>query len=72
MLESAHANPAEFLEGLREMLPTYAAYLLAQFRETRTYRPLLTLLNLGDDLPKKIFGDSITEDMSQFKIPDKL
>ncbi len=63
VLESAHANPAEYLEGPQEMLPTYAAYLLAQFRETRAYHPILALLNLEDDLSEKFFGDSITEDM---------
>ena len=63
VLESAHANPAEYLDGPRVMLPTYAAYLLAQFRETRAYRPLLALLNLEGDLAKQLFGDSITEDM---------
>lgn len=63
ILESAHADPAEFLDGPQEMLPTYAAYLLAQFRETRAYRPLLALLNLGNDLTDQFFGGSITEDM---------
>ena len=63
VLESAHANPAEYLDGPQVMLPTYAAYLLAQFRETRAYRPLLALLNLEGDLPERFFGDSITEDM---------
>ncbi len=63
VLESAHANPAEYLDGPQVMLPTYAAYLLAQFRETRAYRPLLALLNLEGDLAEQFFGDSITEDM---------
>ena len=63
VLESAHANPAEYLDGPRVMLPTYAAYLLAQFRETRANRPLLALLNLEGDLTEQFFGDSITEDM---------
>jgi hypothetical protein len=63
VLESAHANPAEYQEGPQCMLPTYAAYLLAQFRETGAYRPLLALLNLEGDLAEQFFGDSITEDM---------
>jgi hypothetical protein len=63
VLESAHANPAEYLDGPQVMLPTYAAYLLAQFRENRAYRPLLALLNLEGDLAEQFFGDSITEDM---------
>lgn len=63
VLESVHTDPAEYLDGPQVMLPTDAAYLLAQFRETRAYRPLLTLLNLEGDLPEQFFGDSITEDM---------
>ena len=64
VLESAHANPAEYLDGPQVMLPTYAAFLLAQFREIRAYRPLLALLNLEDDMADQFFGDSITEEMS--------
>jgi hypothetical protein len=63
LLESVHADPAEYLDGPRVMLPTYAAYLLAQFREARAYRPILALLNLEGDLAELIFGDSLTEDM---------
>ena len=64
VLKSVHADPTEYLDGPQVMLPTYAAYLLAQFRETRAYRPLLALLNLEGDLAEQFFGDSITEDMS--------
>jgi len=63
ILESAHANPAEYLEGPQVMFPTYAAYLLAQFRDTRAYRPLLALLNLEGNLAEQFFGDSLTEDI---------
>ncbi|MCB1133063.1 MAG: DUF1186 domain-containing protein [Verrucomicrobiae bacterium] len=63
ILESAHANPADYIDGPRAMLATYAAYLLAQFRETRAYRPLLALLHLEDGFAEQFFGDSITEDM---------
>ena len=63
VLDSAHANPLEYLDGPQVMQPTYAAYLLAQFRETRAYRPLLALLNLEGDLAQQFFGGSITEDM---------
>lgn len=63
VLESAHANPRAFLNGPQALLCTYAAYLLAQFRETRAYRPLMALMYLGDSIPCDLFGDSITEDM---------
>jgi hypothetical protein len=63
VLESAHADPEAYLDGPKVMLATYAAYLLAQFRETLAYRLLLALLNLEDDFAEEFFGDSITEDM---------
>jgi len=63
VLESAHAEAADYLDGPRVMLPTYAAYLLAQFRETRAYRPLLALLGIEGHPAEQFFGDSITEDM---------
>ena len=63
VLESAQADPSAFLNGPKAMHCTYAAYLLAQFRETRAYRPLMALMNLGEKIPRDLFGDSITEDM---------
>jgi Protein of unknown function (DUF1186)/SEC-C motif len=63
VLESAHANPGDYVNGRKAMFCTYAAYLLAQFRETRAYRPLMALLNLGGNIPSDVFGDSISEDM---------
>lgn len=63
VLESAHTDPGAFLNGPKAMLCTYAAYLLAQFRETRAYRPLMALMSFGESLPCDLFGDSITEDM---------
>jgi len=63
VLESVPADPSVFLEGRKVMLCTYAAYLLAQFREMRAYRPLMAILNLGDEIPQDLFGESITEDM---------
>lgn len=63
VLESAHADPDARLNGRKAMHCTYAAYLLDQFHETRAYRPLIALMNLGNSLPNDLFGDSITEDM---------
>jgi hypothetical protein len=68
VLESIPAAPAEYLDGPQVMLPTDPAYLLAQFRETRAYRPLLALLTLEGDLPEQFFGDSIPEDMHTLAI----
>jgi hypothetical protein len=63
VLESAHADPGQYIDGPKAMHCTYAAYLPAQFRETRAYRPLMALMNLGEKIPQDLFGDSLTEDM---------
>lgn len=64
VLESALADPKGFSSGPKLMHCTYAAFLLAQFRETRAYRPLIALLNLQENIPSDLFGDSIAEGMS--------
>ena len=64
VLESALADPKGFSSGPKLMHCTYAAFLLAQFRETRAYRPLIALLNLEENIPSDLFGESIAEGMS--------
>ncbi|KNY27029.1 DUF1186 domain-containing protein [Pseudobacteroides cellulosolvens] len=39
----------------------YSIYLLAQFKVTEAYRMYVELLKLPDDLPYKLFGDSLCE-----------
>ena len=63
VLEACRADPAAFNDTARCMLPTYAAFLLAQFRETRAYRPIIELLQLDAGVTTEIFGDSLTEDL---------
>ncbi len=64
LLDACRVNPANFTESARSMLPTYAAFLLAQFRETRAYRPIIALLELDAEITDNLFGDSLTEDLS--------
>lgn len=63
VLEACRLNPAHFNGTARCMLPTYAAFILAQFRETRAYRPIIALLELDAEVTDEIFGDSLTEDL---------
>ncbi len=63
VLESCRTQPENYMDGRKSMLPTYASYLLAQFGETRGYRPIIGLLNLGEKIVESLFGDSLTEDM---------
>lgn len=43
------------------MLHLFAAYLLAQFRDKRAYRPLCQALAAPGDIADSLFGDTITE-----------
>lgn len=63
VLEACRADPSDFNDSARCMLPTYAAFLLAQFRETRAYRPIIALLQLDAEVADAMFGDSLTEDL---------
>ena len=64
VLEACRVRPEHFTNGPKAMLATYASYLLAQFRDTRGYRPIIALLSLDEKIAESLFGDSITEDMS--------
>ena len=63
ILDECVACPSDFIDNPKCMLPTYASYLLAQFRETRAYRPIIALLKLEEKVVAEIFGDSLTEDL---------
>ena len=65
VLEDAGTWPAHYLEGGRWKSLTFAAYLLAQFRETRAFKPLCATLNLPADTTNDLWGDMITEGMGR-------
>ncbi len=47
------------------MLPLYAFYLLAQFRETRAYPLLVAFFSQPGELPLNVTGDFVTEDLGR-------
>ena len=47
------------------MLHIYALYLLAQLRETDAYLPIVRLFSFPGDLPVRITGDVVTEDLGR-------
>jgi hypothetical protein len=47
------------------MLPLYAFYLLAQFRETRAYPLIVAFFSQPGDLPVDVMGDFVTEDLGR-------
>lgn len=60
-LEEVAQAPAEFARREDYMLQLFAAYLLAQFREKRAYRPLIQILRAPGEIPFDLFGDTVTE-----------
>lgn len=65
VLEDAETRPAHYLEGGNWKSLTFAAYLLAQFREKRAFKPLCATLNHPAKVTDTLWGDSITEDMGR-------
>lgn len=47
------------------MLHLYAICLLAKFRETRAYRPMIQLAAQPDEIAEEIFGDFISENLGR-------
>ena len=59
-LEEAAKAPKAFATP-EQMLHVFAAYLLAQFRDKRAYRPLGEILAAPGETADELFGDTITE-----------
>lgn len=65
VLEDAARRPSHYLEGGNWKPLTFAAYLLAQFRETRAFKPLCATLNLSSQVTDSLWGDCLTDDMGR-------
>ncbi len=64
-LESAAADPAAAAERLDEMLLFFAPYLLAQFRETRAYAPLVRIVGSPDEIASQLFEDTVYDGLDR-------
>ena len=64
-LEGAAADPSAAAERQDEMLPFFAVYLLAQFRETRAYAPLVRIVSAPGEIPYQLFEDIITDGLDR-------
>ena len=64
VLEGVLANPEKIAEDETYIGHVYALMLLGHFREPKAHRTLIALSSLGGDLPYRLFGDSITEDLA--------
>lgn len=64
VLEGVLADPEKAAEDERYFAQVYALMLLGHFRESRAHRVIVALSGLREDLPYRLFGDTITEDLS--------
>jgi hypothetical protein len=65
VLDSVAASPSEWAERKDNMLPMFAIFLLAQFREKPAYPLLVRIVSAPGEIPFDLFGDTITEGLSQ-------
>ena len=65
VLESVAAAPAEWAGRKDNMLPLFAIFLLAQFREKPAYPLLVKIVSAPGEVPFDLFGDTITEGLNQ-------
>lgn len=61
ILNKVLENPRDTAENESYFAHIYAAYLLAKFRIIEAYPVYVEILKLPDELPHKLFGDSICE-----------
>ncbi len=64
-LETCAADIEQATENEQNALILYALHLLAQFRETRAYAPLIKLLGQMDEKNGDFLGDLVTEGLSR-------
>jgi hypothetical protein len=61
VVEDASQHPQSYIDGGRWKILIFAAYLLAQFRETRAFKPLCAALGHSAKVTNALWGDTITE-----------
>ena len=65
VLESVAAAPSEWAKRKDNLLPVFAIFLLAQFRERPAYPLLVKIVSAPGETPFDLFGGTITEGLSQ-------
>ena len=65
VMESVADDPVKHAELKDYMLHDFALYLLAQFREKRAYAPIVKMFSAPGETPFELFGDTVTEGLSQ-------
>jgi hypothetical protein len=65
IVEAVAADPVEYAKREDDMLLVFALFLLAHFRETRAYAPIIKMMSAPGEIPELLVGDTITEDLSR-------
>ena len=65
VVEVIAANPTEFAKRDDSMLPVFALYLLAQFREKRAYPAIVKMFSAPGETSYELVGDTVTEGLKQ-------
>jgi len=65
VVEDAGKHPKNYIDNDRWKALDFGAYLLAQFRETRAFKPLCTTLGHSAKVTEDLWGDLICEDMGR-------
>jgi len=64
VLDAVLSNPERASEDESNFGHVYALMLLGHFREPRAHRVVVQLASLPGDLPYRLFGDTVTEDLA--------
>jgi len=65
VVEAIAANPSEVAKRQDYMLPVFALYLLAQFREKRAYPAVVKMFSAPGETSYELVGDTVTEGLKQ-------
>jgi hypothetical protein len=64
-VEAIAANPAEFAKRDDDMLPVFALYLLAQFREKRAFPAIVKMFSAPGEISYQLVGDTVTDGLKR-------
>ena len=65
IVEAIAANPTEFAQRDGYMLPVFALYLLAQFREKRAFPAVVKMFSAPGETSYQLVGDTVTDGLKR-------
>jgi hypothetical protein len=63
ILKNAKENYEDIIEEPEYFGHIYASFLLAQFKEAQSFKLIIDLVSLPDEIPDQMFGDLLTEEL---------